>query len=503
MRQLLALALVRSGAVQRANDLLRALCQEGHTDGETLGILARTYKDLWLRTADSVARAAQLSRAHEIYDKAYRLAVELEQVEDAYYTGINAATTALLLGKKKHALSLSRAVSTLCRRLMQQSADRDDAYWVLATQGEAALILGEWSDAEDCYTRAGTLGQRRFADLSSTRNQARILMDHLTEDRSRFDGCFSIPKVVVFTGHMIDRPNRPSARFPPLLEETVRQQIRTQLDELDAGFGYASAARGADILFLEEMLARNGEIHVVPPFPREEFVQASVDLIPGANWKARFYRVLQQAAHVSVIGEQNASQNPAVYEYTNLVLNGLGSLRAQTLDTELIPLVVWDGSPGNWLGGTSSQVNHWQSKGIQPVKIETPAPNADFQNGADELAPPAASAEKTTGYPQQIMSMLFADVVGYSKLTEEEIPSFVQDFIGVIADLIQTSAHAPVVKNTWGDAFYFVFSSITHAGNFALEMCDLVHNTDWTKNTVCSLFIFCREQPLIVRRSPE
>ena len=180
MRQLLALALVRSGAVQRANDLLRALCQEGHTDGETLGILARTYKDLWLRTADSVARAAQLSRAHEIYDKAYRLAVELEQVEDAYYTGINAATTALLLGKKKHALSLSRAVSTLCRRLMQQSADRDDAYWVLATQGEAALILGEWSDAEDCYTRAGTLGQRRFADLSSTRNQARILMDHLT-----------------------------------------------------------------------------------------------------------------------------------------------------------------------------------------------------------------------------------------------------------------------------------------------------------------------------------
>ena len=35
-----------------------------------------------------------------------------------------------------------------------------------------------------------------------------------------------------------------------------------------------------------------------------------------------------------------------VYEYANLLLDGLAILRAKMLDTELIPLVVWDGGVG-------------------------------------------------------------------------------------------------------------------------------------------------------------
>jgi class 3 adenylate cyclase len=37
-----------------------------------------------------------------------------------------------------------------------------------------------------------------------------------------------------------------------------------------------------------------------------------------------------------------------------------------------------------------------------------------------------------------------------------------------------------VMKNTWGDALYFVFSKVKQAGNFALELCDLIQNTDWS-----------------------
>src|SRR5262245_55702132 len=63
LRQLQALALARSGAPETANGLLRQLYQEGHTDGETLGILARTHKDLWLLTTEPSARAIQLQQA--------------------------------------------------------------------------------------------------------------------------------------------------------------------------------------------------------------------------------------------------------------------------------------------------------------------------------------------------------------------------------------------------------------------------------------------------------
>src|SRR5438309_2361916 len=45
LRQLQALALARSGATERANRLLEQLREENHLDEETLGMLARTYKD--------------------------------------------------------------------------------------------------------------------------------------------------------------------------------------------------------------------------------------------------------------------------------------------------------------------------------------------------------------------------------------------------------------------------------------------------------------------------
>ena len=45
LRQLLALALARTGASDAAIPLLEALRAEGHTDEETIGLLARTYKE--------------------------------------------------------------------------------------------------------------------------------------------------------------------------------------------------------------------------------------------------------------------------------------------------------------------------------------------------------------------------------------------------------------------------------------------------------------------------
>jgi hypothetical protein len=47
LRQLQALALARTGAGRLAVEVLEGLVHEGHADEETLGMLARTYKDRW------------------------------------------------------------------------------------------------------------------------------------------------------------------------------------------------------------------------------------------------------------------------------------------------------------------------------------------------------------------------------------------------------------------------------------------------------------------------
>src|SRR5260370_17996085 len=79
----------------------------------------------------------------------------------------------------------------------------------------------------------------------------------------------------------------------------------------------------------------------------------------------------------------------------------------------------------------------------------------------------------------RIMAMLFADAVHYSKLTEEQVPRFVQHFLGAIADLLDRQETRVAVKNTWGDGLYLVFHGVQDAGVFALDLCDLVTGTDW------------------------
>jgi class 3 adenylate cyclase len=92
----------------------------------------------------------------------------------------------------------------------------------------------------------------------------------------------------------------------------------------------------------------------------------------------------------------------------------------------------------------------------------------------DPSMPPAADK-----VPQPLMAMLFADAVGYSRLNEDQIPLFVDHVLAPIAALIDRSQHPPVLKETAGDGFYFVFEKVRDAAVFALELQDLVSGTDW------------------------
>jgi class 3 adenylate cyclase len=78
------------------------------------------------------------------------------------------------------------------------------------------------------------------------------------------------------------------------------------------------------------------------------------------------------------------------------------------------------------------------------------------------------------------MAMLFGDAVNFSKLTEEQVPRFVQHFLAPIAELLRARyERAAVVRNTWGDGLYLVFDNVRDAGCCALEICQFVTRTRW------------------------
>jgi class 3 adenylate cyclase len=478
LRQLQGLSLARSGATERANAILEKLRDDGQTDEETLGMLGRTYKDLAAHAASAKERGQFLKRAAETYAQGY-------QVTGGYWSGINAATMNLLIGKTERAQELARKVRGECSKEVE--TPNADSYWELAALGEAALILREWSQAENWYARAAQKGAGRFGDLHSSRRNARLILQYWNEDQSWIDRYLRVPCVIVFAGHMIDRPDRPDPRFPRELQNAVADEIRNRINKLKPGFGFASAACGSDILFLEAMLYADAEVSIVLPYNEEEFVRDSVDIIPNSKWRTRFERVLARAARVITASSQRLEIGGISYEFCNQLLLGLASIRCRQLDSTLIPLVVWNEKPGDGPGGAASVVETWRRFGYEPEIINLGKINvtsAKVPRQKDEVTPGSkittpTSAQNGDAFSSRIVAILFADAVGFSKLTEPEVPRFVQHFLGSIARLSEEFATSIIARNTWGDGLYFVFSDIAVAGDFALQLAELVGTTKW------------------------
>ena len=110
------------------------------------------------------------------------------------------------------------------------------------------------------------------------------------------------------------------------------------------------------------------------------------------------------------------------------------------------------------------------SRPLWAGRLQSPVPVA-------KQAVPASSE-----FAPEIRALLFADAEGFSKLTDEEVPLFAQHFLGLAGRLAAESAHRPLTKNTWGDGLYFVFANVRDAGQFALDLRDVVRNTDWSKH---------------------
>jgi class 3 adenylate cyclase len=480
LRQLLGLALARSGASEAASAVLIQLYREGHHDEETLGLLARTHKDLADAAVDSETKNSYLRRAKDFYSKAYELT-------NGYWSGVNAATLAVLLGEQQYASTLAREVKKLCiEDLKRMKNTGGDPYWLLATLGEAALILEESAEAEEWYLQAAEIGRKRYGDLNSSRRNARLLMSHLNLQSSRIEACFQLPAVVVFSGHMVDQVERRVPCFPADLEPKIYAEIRERLDELDAGFGYSSAACGSDILFLEAMLEREGEIHVVLPYEKGQFIEASVDR--GSAWKMRFERILKRAADVVVASGNRADGDAILYEYANRILYGLARCRADQLETGLEALAVWDGEAEEASGGTAGAVKLWRAVGAEIKIIDSVAVLRKAHPETMSRAEPVrqiesimADASADRNFVPEIRALLFADAANFSKLSETETTLFVHHFLGLVGKLVQELSPAPLMKNTWGDGLYFVFPDVRSAGRFALELRDRVKATQWSE----------------------
>lgn len=160
-------------------------------------------------------------------------------------------------------------------------------------------------------------------------------------------------RIFLFSGHMLDAPDRSPARFPPEKERHAAATINKLLDELAAGaddLAISSGACGGDLLFAESCLQRNVRMEIYLPFVEEEFLTSSIDFA-GTHWRDRFFAVKQQVQGWHIMpqepGTKPAREDP--FACVNLWMLD----QALAYGTKKVCFIcLWDRRAGDGPGGT-------------------------------------------------------------------------------------------------------------------------------------------------------
>ena len=486
LTQLFGLSKIKCGYLIDARDLLSNLVKQGNQDEETLGILGRVYKEMWLNASGGSADHPSLKKSRNLYLKAF---INTQ----GNYSGINAASLSLIMGDTATAHKLARRVISICSESLKQEANKRD-YWIIATLGEAFILLGKHEQARKYYGLARKIAGKNYSSIASTRRQLKLLSRYTGVEEDVL-ATLEIPPVLAFSGHMLDAPTRSNPRFPVDSVEPVRKQIEAILNKLDAGISYSSAACGSDVIFLESMQARGGETNVILPFDSEDFYDTSVNFA-GKEWIRRTDGILQRATRVIPANRGHYGGDDLLFAYANTMIMGKAILRSQLLETETHLIAVWDGNRNGATGGTADFIETWESLGM-PITAISSTTGEVFLTRDSSSDPwgakrPGSSRKSRTrrsrkasgrrrgpGVGRQIVAILFADLVGFSKLKEEQYPGYIEGFLGTLARKLEGSPFVPIYKNIWGDAICFVFEDLLAAAEYAMELRDMVRETDW------------------------
>jgi len=186
------------------------------------------------------------------------------------------------------------------------------------------------------------------------------------------------PRVLLFTGHMIDTPGRPEPRFPPDKEGVARQAIQQAIETErrrpgGVTFGLAGGASGGDVLFHEICAELGIPTRLFLALPRDPYIQESVAPANG-NWVERFDRLTEKLP-VRVLAESQdlPSWLAMKRDYDIWQRNNLWMLHnALAEGGEHVTLIaLWNGQGGDGPGGTGDLVERARQRQARVVILDT------------------------------------------------------------------------------------------------------------------------------------
>jgi hypothetical protein len=270
--------------------------------------------------------------------------------------------------------------------------DENQRYWALATLADLEVLVGTPDTVKAAYKEAIARNDKSWFDLDSSRAQLQMLkdlgfrpeqvdagiatfdraLDKLTKPEAKWQP----RQVFLFSGHMMDAPDRTTPRFPPDKEAIAAQKIAQALEQLGAGpddLALTQGACGGDLLFTEACQQRGVKVHWLQPFEEPDFIQRSV-VRNSEAWRQRYLDAKAKLAGPiraapEELGEPPPTSEPGYpYERCNLWL----LYTALACGVNKVRFVcLWNGGGGDGPGGTAHMYNEVKRRTGQVTWLDT------------------------------------------------------------------------------------------------------------------------------------
>jgi tetratricopeptide (TPR) repeat protein len=384
--QRLALAGVQGHSLDRARDHYREALKLYPTDPETWALLGRVDKDAWVAAWRQPGRPPEQMRDDAAYEDAL-LRAAIDSYLQAYranpghyYSGVNALTLMHLARHLTSDTRYDRDIATMAgavRYAAECEPDPNQLFWSKTTLGDLEVLVGTPDTVKAAYKEAIAKNEKDWFALNSSRAQLQLLQDlgfkpdtvaagiatfdralgRLTKPEDRWEP----RQVLLFSGHMVDAPDRKTPRFPADKEAAAAQSIGGALDRLGAGpedLAFCQAAAGGDLLFLEACQSRGVRCKVLLPLDEPEFVEKSIVTSAGGDkWRDRFYAMKAKLLEpIRIMPDELGPPPTKVDPFERCNLWSMYSALACGID-KLRFVALWDGGGGDGPGGTAHMYN--------------------------------------------------------------------------------------------------------------------------------------------------
>ncbi|WP_431213626.1 hypothetical protein ACQ86N_01550 [Puia sp. P3] len=188
----------------------------------------------------------------------------------------------------------------------------------------------------------------------------------------------SFNKIIISSGHLTDKPDRPKPRFPESKSGLVWELMARQLDSWKVGPGdlaICGGARGSDIIFAELCADRGAEVWLFISLDEKDFLEQSVEQT-DTDWVQRFTALRRHDGVKTIFQNQEAPPPKGLSPFAaaNIWMIDTG-LRLSHNPDHLYAILTWDEQPaGDGPGGTSDFADRVRKAGghlaiINPTKL--------------------------------------------------------------------------------------------------------------------------------------